>query len=212
MPKAKIARKSTSIDMTPMMDLAFLLITFFMLTVKFRAPEPVEVTIPSSIAKTISPNDNILRITISREGRAFFGVTNINDRMPILEQMSKTYNIEFTDVEKKKFSLLDDVGVKMTELKDFLSKPTEKRADILKAASGVPVDSTQTTSNELAQWMLSARLYNPEYRILIKADKFTPYPAVRTVVETLKKQRANRFNLVTSQEADPRAKKSGAEE
>ena len=41
MPKVKVPRKSTNIDMTAMCDVSFLLLTFFMLTTKFKADEPV---------------------------------------------------------------------------------------------------------------------------------------------------------------------------
>ena len=43
MPKAKLPRKSTHIDMTAMCDVAFLLLTFFMLATKFKPEEPVVV-------------------------------------------------------------------------------------------------------------------------------------------------------------------------
>ncbi|RPI68323.1 MAG: biopolymer transporter ExbD, partial [Ignavibacteriales bacterium] len=41
MPKVKVPRKSTLIDMTAMCDVAFLLLTFFMLTTQFKSDESV---------------------------------------------------------------------------------------------------------------------------------------------------------------------------
>lgn len=201
MPKAKVARKSTSIDMTPMVDLAFLLITFFMLTVKFRPEEAVEVVMPSSIATTPLPAQNILQIQISKDGRAFVGVSDQATRDGMLEKVAKKKGLEFTEPEKALFRAMEQVPVRIENLKEYLNKRPEDQRKILKATQGVPYDSTD---NQLDLWVLNARLTNPGLRIAIKADQDTPYPAVRQIVNTLKKQRANRFNLITTQEADPR--------
>ena len=117
MPKAKIARKSTAIDMTPMVDLAFLLITFFMLTIKFKAPESVQVLIPNSISTEKIPDRNVMTITISDNGRVFFGITDPPMRDRLLRRMADIYKVRFTEEEIKKFSLLPDVGVRVQELK-----------------------------------------------------------------------------------------------
>ena len=56
MPKVKIPRKSTSVDMTAMCDVAFLLLSFFILTTKFKPSEALKVTTPSSVATKIAPD------------------------------------------------------------------------------------------------------------------------------------------------------------
>jgi len=68
MPKIKMPKGSPTIDMTPMVDLAFLLVTFFMLTASFRNAEPVTVETPSSISDKIIPK-NVLMVTLDRDGR-----------------------------------------------------------------------------------------------------------------------------------------------
>ena len=44
--KVRSKKQSTSIDMTPMVDLAFLLLTFFMLATTFNKPQTMEITMP----------------------------------------------------------------------------------------------------------------------------------------------------------------------
>jgi len=69
MPKVKIPRKSTTVDMTAMCDVAFLLLTFFMLTTQFKSDDPVVVDLPKSIAVIKLPDTDIMTVTMTKEGR-----------------------------------------------------------------------------------------------------------------------------------------------
>ena len=62
MPRVKIKRKSTRIDMTAMSDVTVLLLTFFMLTSTFVQKEPVRVNTPGSVSEIKIPETNILQI------------------------------------------------------------------------------------------------------------------------------------------------------
>lgn len=73
MPKIKKARVSINIDMTPMVDIAFLLLTFFMLTTQFKPPEEVQIVLPSSHSAFKLPESNVMLITLSKDGRIFLG-------------------------------------------------------------------------------------------------------------------------------------------
>lgn len=73
MPKIKKARVSVKIDMTPMVDVAFLLLTFFMLTTQFRPPEEVQISLPSSHSAFKLPESNVMLVTISKDDRVFLG-------------------------------------------------------------------------------------------------------------------------------------------
>lgn len=54
---------STKIDMTPMVDLAFLLITFFMLTTTFNKPSTMEVNMPDKKEIDFTPVSNLRTLT-----------------------------------------------------------------------------------------------------------------------------------------------------
>lgn len=73
MPKFKKSRVGIKLDMTPMVDIAFLLLTFFMLTTQFRPPEEVQIILPTSNSAFKLPETNVMLITISKDERIFLG-------------------------------------------------------------------------------------------------------------------------------------------
>lgn len=74
MPKIKKARVSVKVDMTPMVDVAFLLLTFFMLTTQFRPPEEVQIVLPASHSAFKLPESNVMLVTISKDNRLLLGL------------------------------------------------------------------------------------------------------------------------------------------
>jgi biopolymer transport protein ExbD len=197
MAKIKIARKSISLDMTAMCDVAFLLLTFFMLTTKFKPEEPVAVDTPSSTAETILPDVDIMTITVDKEGKVYFGVDSQITRQQMLDEMAKKYNITFTDVEKQQFMFTGLFGSPMQNMKQLLNLPVAQR----KNQPGIPVDSTK---NELRDWVNYARYANRKIRIVIKGDKDADYKTMKNVINTMQDQNINKFNLITNLEGKPK--------
>ena len=60
--------------MTPMVDVAMLLLTFFMMTTQFKPPQAVEITLPSSDKGPKLPETGVLTVTIDKAGQIFMGV------------------------------------------------------------------------------------------------------------------------------------------
>ncbi len=74
MPKHKKPRIGIRMDMTPLVDVAFLLLTFFMLTTQFKPPEEVSVTLPSSHSAFKLPEANVMMVTVNKDGDIYLGV------------------------------------------------------------------------------------------------------------------------------------------
>ncbi|MCC6752685.1 MAG: biopolymer transporter ExbD [Saprospiraceae bacterium] len=195
MPKVKVPRKSTTIDMTAMCDVAFLLLTFFILTTKFRPQEVVEIDIPSSTAQIPIPDRDIMMFQIAPDGKVFFGLDDQNTRLKLLSRLEEGYGLKFTDDQKDAFRLAELWGMDIRELPGYLSLDANSRAKY--QHPGLRIDTTGG-EHQLEDLILWSRQENNNLRIAIKADKTTEYKAFDAVIEALQNRKVNRFNLITS--------------
>lgn len=198
MPKVKVPRKSTSIDMTAMCDVAFLLLTFFMLTTKFKPDEPVVVDMPASVSEIKLPETDIITIMIDKDNRVFFGIDGQPTRIKMLEKMAAKRGVTFTEREKARFSLIQTFGVPFANLKEYINMEPSERNRLHQP--GIPID---TLHEELGAWVLYARQSNPAFRIAIKGDRDASYPTVKRVFDILQERQINKFNFITSLQAAP---------
>ncbi len=198
MGKAKVHRTSPSLDMTPMVDLGFLLVTFFMLTATAAPDEPVAVDMPSSVSEIKMPETDILLITVADDGKVFFNMDGKYNRQELLKSMGERYNVQFSDEEVSRFAVMSTFGLPIGQLKEFINLPPDERKKVNQP--GVPVDSL---NNQLKDWIIFSRMANPKLRIAIKGDSDTNYPVVEKVINTLIDNKVNRFNLITNMERNP---------
>ncbi len=204
MPHAKLPRKSTNIDMTAMCDVAFLLLTFFMLATKFKPEEPVVVKTPSSISEIPLPDKDIMLLTVDTKGRIFFSIDNKLKRKALIEDIEYEKGLKFTEAEKTAFALGSSIGVPFSQLKTYLNSTPDQQKEMDAASGGVPVDtSVLSPNNELAAWIKSGRNTNPMLRICIKADGEASYPNVQKIIKTLEGYKLFKFNLITNLKAVP---------
>lgn len=204
MPKLKMPRKSTNVDMTAMCDVAFLLLTFFMLATKFKPDEPVSVVTPNSISDIPLPDDDIMMITVDPKGRIFFSVDNQNVRENIIRDVNEYKGLNLDEGQVRAFKFGSSVGVPFNQLKSYLSMQGSDQKEIDKTTQGIPVDSVaDSEGNELGAWIRIARNNNPRIRIAIKADSDATYPQVQKVIKTLEGWKIFKFNLITGLKAIP---------
>src|SRR6188768_3787334 len=106
MPKIKMPRSSPSLDMTPMVDLAFLLVTFFMLTAQFRPEEAVAVDTPSSMSQSPIPTENLMTIIVDSSGRVFWDFTDKKVRTEVIKELAGKFNFQLSEEQMTRFTNL----------------------------------------------------------------------------------------------------------
>ncbi len=198
MPKIKAPVRSPHIDMTPMVDLFSVLLIFLLLTASFRPQEAAPINTPSSVSEKQAPDNDIMTIFVSKDGLIFFNFDNGKDtsthfRSKLLAKMGEQYKITFTPKELDKFGKLASFGLPIKDMKAFINAQDSKERDALQ--KGIPTDSTD---NQLAWWIRSARLTNPFAEVAIKGDGEAQYKVVKKLMDLLQENKVNKFNLVTA--------------
>jgi len=208
MPRVKVARKSTAIDMTAMCDVAFLLLTFFILTAKPKVDDPTKAEVPFSSKEKLVPEDNLAMITVGNvdgKDKIFYSVTGSDIRAEALKTMGEKYKIVFTPDEVTKFSLLEIFGVPIGQLKQYLDLSPDERKTF--PVAGIQADTTAT--NELSNWIYTSRqadkgLHDKDLQIAIKGDRREEYPIIDEIIGVLGKQKIFKFSLITDLRAAPK--------
>lgn len=200
MARIKPKRHGVVTDMTAMCDVAFLLLTFFILTTQFKKPDVEQIKAPSSISETLLPDASLMTINATPEGKFYFQpVDNATERVQVLDNMGKKYGYTFTNAEKAAFQKVTAIGVPMNKLKGFLAMPAEQQKTY-KDPVGIPMDSANT---QLVDWVKQSLEVNGKYKLAIKGDVNTKYPKVKALFEGLRDIDFTKFWLITSQETNP---------
>ena len=192
----KMKKKSTSTDMTAMCDVAFLLLTFFILSATAKVPEVMPVDTPASTVQTELPEKDLATLTVGN-GKVFFDVKGKDVRLRTLELMAQKYSVTFSEDDQNKFALMESFGVPVQSLKQILDMKPSDRKNVQQP--GIPKDSLD---NQLADWVQNARianieLHDKELQLAIKGDAKEEYPVIRRVMDILQDQKINNFSLVT---------------
>ena len=197
MAKIKIQKKDIWIDMTPMSDVMTLLLCFFMLTSTFLTPEPVQVTAPNSVSEVKIPEQDLLTILVTPEGKIYAGTENKNHMKTMMETMTDKFGVQLNANQQKHF--LEDamVGAPMAQLSTYLNLDTEKMTEAIQTL-GLPLDSINGGKSEFQEWVTAARDANPDIKLAIKCDSKTPYATIKKLMSELQDMNENRFQLITN--------------
>lgn len=204
MPHIKIARKSTDTDMTPFVDIAFLILSFFIMATKFKPPEPVEIQTPNSVSADILKEENAMLITIDGKNRVFLNVSSPKDGALIdqmIQGISTSRNLNLTPAQIANFRRSPIIGVPFNQLGGLLNlDPADQNPE---RQPGIPV--LDSLNNEMVWWISEAKkaFAGKKLNYLIKGDNGSKYPTFEAVINALKRNEEFKFNLVTSQEGAP---------
>lgn len=200
MGRAKIKRGSTNVDMTAMCDVAFLLLSFFILTTKFKPSEAIDVTPPSSVASKAAPEKDAFLVSISKEGKVFITLSDVAMKEDVINALSTSRQLNYSTQDVEKFKKSPFIGVPLNQLKQFINLPADKLQTV--TLTGVPYDST---NNELESWINAAvnAYKSRKVNFLIKGDNNAKYPAFKGVIEAFKKNEIFKYQLITNPEGIP---------
>ncbi|RZM26667.1 MAG: biopolymer transporter ExbD [Pedobacter sp.] len=202
MGRAKIQRKTLSVDMTAMSDVAFLLLNFFVMTSVFKPEDPLNVKLPSSTVSTQIPEKDATILTVGKNSIVFFETIGKDIKLATLEKMGEQYKIEFTAEEKKRFANIASFGIPIQNLKTYLMLDKEQRKKS-NLQTGIPADAK---NSQLAAWILNSRmaiaeLHDTPVKLAVKADAEEQYSDIKKIIDILQDQKINKFSLITNQES-----------
>ena len=200
MGRAKLPRKSTNIDMTAMCDVAFLLLSFFILATKFKPPEALTVVTPSSVSTKVAPEKDVVMVIIDKDGKVYLSVSEANqaEKKEMIDAINTSKNLNLSDAEKNNFVRIPNayIGAPFSQLKSYLDKDPASLQNVVKP--GIP--AVDSTNNEMIDWFKAAAdaFSGKKMNVLVKGDDASKYPSLQGVIIALKKNDLMKFQVVTS--------------
>lgn len=206
MPSVKMPRKNTDTDMTPFVDIAFLILSFFIMATKFKPEEPVKVETPNSVSSDMLKESNALLITIDKNSKVYLNISSQNDKTKeklaqIVKGVAAARSITLSPTEVESFKQAPIIGVPFNSLKGFLDLPAAQQSTFNQP--GIPV--LDTLNNELIWWVDETKkaFAGDKLLYLIKGDNDSKYPTFEAVINALRRNEVFKYNLITAQEGPP---------
>jgi biopolymer transport protein ExbD len=205
MARPKIPRKSTAVDMTAMCDVAFLLLSFFILTTKFKPSEAVPVNTPSSVAAKVAPETNVVMISLNKDGKIFLSTGDSkNDKdkkAEIIKSVNSHKNLGLSDAEVAALVRAPFIGTPLAQLKQQARLATDQMTG--ETLPGIYVKDS--TNNELLDWMrgVADAYAGMKPNLLLKGDNVAKYPSFRNIIDAFRKNEFFKFQMVTNPQSVP---------
>lgn len=204
----KIARKSTWVDMTAFVDVAFLILSFFMLATKFKPPEVVKIDNPKSVSSDKVEDKDVFKVSFDKDGRVFVSFSNDKDGREkaqlTAEVLSRQKGLGLTPAEVSNFIKFSSggIGVPVEKLKSFLALSEADYKTFQQP--GIPVQDTLNNQlNDYLNALLTGTGGRRPANVFLNGDNGTKYPYFKNVLAAFKKNGIFSFKLVTALEGVP---------
>ena len=170
--KKKAKKFSTHIDMTPMVDLMCLLITFFMLTTAFSKPKAMEITMPEkkddpTVKAPEIQADRTVNILVSGDDKIYYYFGLADPKLPLPQLIATDYSKD--GIRKMLLQRNKVVFKAVTELRE-------------KVIKGEEVMSDSTLTRKIKELKKSDKLAPI---ILIKADEKAKYKNLVDIIDEM---------------------------
>ena len=191
--------------MTAMCDVAFLLLSFFILTTKFKPSEAVPIDTPNSVAAKIAPETNVVMVSLNKDGKVFLSVGDSKDdrdkKAAMLRSVNQTRNLGLTDAEIAALVKAPFIGVPLSQLKQQARLQTDQMT--AQTLPGIP--AKDSTNNEMIDWMrgVADAYQGLKPNLLLKGDNVAKYPSFRNIIDAFRKNDFFKFQMVTNPESVP---------
>lgn len=192
MKKARSIKKpGVNIDMTPLVDVIMLLLTFFMLvaTFKVEATEAIEIKLPESVVTdtTKLPEKDIMTLTLTDKGDVYLDVDNYKVREQVFGDAFGLGIYHPDSLSKSEYEMTGGkVGGKQLKRKVVIMN----KSQFEKALTDLRLALKNSTGGK------------SDFRIVLKGDTQTDYGVVEDLMQIFKDTKNTRFALVTDIKSD----------
>ena len=128
----KKRRIGISIDMTPMVDVAFLLLIFFMTTTQFQPPEKDRIDLPKSSSPAKAPESDIITISLIKDGRMSIDYRAHGEKqdtyVPDIEQLRARLQDARTNNPAARILIKADQAAKYGQMQDVMQMLQDENA------------------------------------------------------------------------------------
>jgi biopolymer transport protein ExbD len=179
--KKRAKKQSTRIDMTPMVDLAFLLLTFFVLTATFSKPKSMELTFPAPPP----PDQEVVEV---KKGITF--LLTKDDRIFYYEGQFRA-----ADDDKGKKTEVSELNFSKESLRKFLLEKNKEMQDKIKALDAKHKNK-QLEDSTFKRLVKEVKADKESYTYLIKTDDKATYKNVIDVIDELNVNVVGKYVMV----------------